>query len=891
MTGDRPPSPPGLPRALLRLSLGRDAYEIVAGDLDEGFHADAARFGSGAARRRYWRQAIASIGAYWRPAADPRPAPTPTPRGTMMETLVQDLKSGLRQVRHRPGFTVAIAGTLAVGIAATATVFGLVNALVLRPLPYANPSQVVFLLGWDTREDRMRFNVRYGDAVDLAAQVDALDSVAVYRGWDANLTGSGLPELAQGYRVSPNTFELLGTGAAQGRTFVEADVADGTSRLVVLSHGLWARRFGGDPTMVGKTIAIDGADHVVTGVMPADFEFPVFNFKGDLWAPLIASPEWTPAAREQSPSVVAIARLGAGSSLEQAQEQASAVMAQVARDHPDNYADIGVRVTPMAALGAEQAAPAFVVLGLAVWLLLLVACANAANLQFARSLARGREIAVRAALGASRARLMRQFVIESSIIALAGGVLGAGLTWLALDRLRKALPDFILRVAPGAAQIRLDADVLIFAMLVSLGTVLFFGLLPAWRIARPGLADALRSGGRTTGDSVRHRLRSGLVVGEVAVSVVLLVTTLLLARSAGNLSRTDPGFDKERLLAFSLSLPQNRYADAPAREALFNRVAERLEAYPGVTRVGLVNRLPFSTSNETTRFRIDGLERPDGQPFRAGLRFVNDGYVEALGLRIVQGRGLDRGDGTGLRPVVVNEAFVREVLRDQPVLGRSFRFDADTDNPRPIVGVVSDVLHWSLSDAAEPEVYAHFAQAPAATMTFALRTDGEPAALVPSIRAEVAALEPSLPIFNVAPMDRMVRDSYLAQEMASVSLVVFGVSSLALTALGLHGLLAFVVGLRRQEIGIRVALGATRRAVGGMVVRQSLWLTAVGLVIGLGLAMAASQGLGSFLFGVSPLDAASYAGAALVIGAVAIVASWLPARRALAVDPVTTLRD
>ncbi len=577
MTG-RPPTPPALAAWLLRLWLGSDTAEVITGDLNESFERDVRTLGRLRARARYWRLACASIAACWRPEsrAPSRLDAAPSSRAVTSGWL-QDLRYGARQLRERPGFSLSVAATLALGIAATTTVFGLINALVLRPLPYADPGRVVFLLGWDTQADEMRFNLRYVDAADLAARVPSLDDVAVYRGLSATLAGGAAPERVQAYRVTPNTFDLLGVDAALGRTFTGADVEAAGDHIAVLSHGLWMRRFGGDPGIVGRTIDINGANHTVAGVMPATFEFPVFNFKGDLWTPLVVTPEWTPAARDRSPTVVAIGRLAPDATLDEAQTAAATVMAQIAERSPDTNAGRGVRLTPMGQLGTEQGGPAFAVLAVAVVLLLLVACTNAANLQLARGLSRGREIALRSALGASRWRVIRQLIVESVLLAATGGAIGAWLAWFALEGLRGAMPEFVTRVLPGVDLIRLDGTALAFTAIVSISTVVVFGLVPAWRSVRPNHEGLLRAGGRGVTDPGRQRLRSALIVGELAVSVALLVATVLLARTAFNLSTADPGFDKDRVLAFSLSLPSTRFPDAVDRERTYDRILERVQ--------------------------------------------------------------------------------------------------------------------------------------------------------------------------------------------------------------------------------------------------------------------------------------------------------------------------
>ncbi len=887
------PHPPRIAKWLLTCLVQKDAREIVMGDLNEAFTGDLKGRGAAAARRRYTRLALASIAAHWRPAWRQTGIVNTPGLSARLPGVAQDIVYGVRAARHRPGFAFSVAATLAVGIAATTMVFGLVNALVLRPLPYADPSHLTFLLGWDTRQDQMRFQLRYADAAEIASRVSAIEDMAIYRGWDANLTGGGLPERTLAYRVSGNMFGLLGVPAALGRTFSDADLAQGNDRLVVLSHGLWARRFGADPTLVGRSISLNGNEHLVVGIMPADFEFPIFNFKGDLWTPLLVTPEWSQVARSRSPSVVAIGRLSKDSSLEATQAAAAAVMDEVAESFPDTNAGRGVRLTRMGELGTEQARPAFLVLAVAVGLVLLVACANAANLLLARGMTRGREMALRSALGASRFRLIRQLVVESAVLALAGGVMGTALAWLALEGLRGSLPDFVVKVLPGVEFIRLDGTVLLFTVAVSLGTVFIFGLLPAIRAVRTNLSDSLKSSGHTVVDPSRQWLRRGLIVGEVAFSVALLVATGLLARAAHNLTTADPGFDKERLLAFSVTLPALQFPDASDRGSHYDRLLTELGALPGVTGAGLVNTLPFSTSNESVALTVDGVASPQGEPERADFRLVNEGYFDALGITIVEGRNVRQADGQGSVPgVVVNRTFAKRYFGEASPLGRIIRIDdRGQAQAATIVGLVTDVQHWVLSEAATPEIYAHYSRDPRRTMSVALRTDGDPSALIPSARTQAAAIDPTVPIYDVQTMSRMVANSHIAQNMASSALVVFGLSALVLTALGLHGLLAFMVGLRAREIGVRVALGASRRSVMGLVLGQSMRLALAGLLLGLAMAAVAARGLATLLFGVGPGDPLSYLGAALVVGAVALLASWIPTRRALRVLPMTALRE
>ncbi|HUF47410.1 MAG TPA: ABC transporter permease, partial [Vicinamibacterales bacterium] len=616
--------------------------------------------------------------------------------------------------------SIAVAGTLALGIGATTTVFGLTNALLFKPLAYAEPDRVVFLLGWNTEADQMAFQMRFVDAQDLSSRMTGLSGAAVYRGWDANLGDGGLPERLQAYAVSIETFRILGVPAAVGRTFDSSDAA-GDGRVVLISHGLWVRRFAADPSIVGRPVSLNGRAHTVLGVMPASFEFPVFNFKGDAWTPLQPDPSWTAAARAGSPSVVAIGRLADGVTVEAAQAEAAGIMAQLTHDHPDANASRGVRVVPMGQLGREQAGPAFAVLGAAALLVLLISCTNAASLELARGFARSREVSVRAALGGSRGRLVRQFLLQSVWVALAGGAAGTVLAWFALEGLRGALPDFVARVMPGSDLMRIDAAGLVFACAASLATVLVFGALPAWRATSVRASDALSASGRGTTGGQRTWLRSGLVVAQVALAAALLVMTALLARTAQHLASADPGFDKDRVLAFSVSLPAARYATAIDVATFYDRLLDRLATLPGVTAAGVVNTLPFSTSNEGVAFTVAG----DDTPQRADYRTVSPRYLEALGVRTVAGRAFTVSDDRADADVaLVNEAFARRYYPTGPALGRVLRLDDGAGTPVTIVGVTGDAQHWTLSDSVAPAIFVPSARGPGSRRSVAVRTDG-----------------------------------------------------------------------------------------------------------------------------------------------------------------------
>jgi putative ABC transport system permease protein len=899
--GQRRATPPVVARAVLWMALDRGAFEVVCGDLEEEFAAAvSAGLRLSAARRSFWRDVLSSIGAAWRGEAtawrrgDGLP-PEPERGGPLRRILsagLQDLRYAGRQLRRSPGFTLAAAGTLGLGIAATTTVFTLVNALVLRPLPYRDSARVAFLLAWDTRQNEMLFNMSAADAADLATLTDAFSGVAVYRGWNANLSGgSALPERVQAYRVSANTFGLLDVPAALGRTFAADAGGRVDAHQVVLSHGLWMRRFGADPSIVGRTIDLNGEAHTVVGVMPAVFEFPVFNFKGDLWTPLDES-SLAALPRGESPSVVAVARLGDGTDVGSAQAAADGLMTRLAATYPETNAGRSVHVVPMGSMGADQSRPAFAIMSAAVLVVLLVACVNVANLLLARGLSRGREFALRAALGAGRGRLFRQVLVEGLLLSVLGGTVGLGLGWWSIERLRRSLPDFVLRVLPGVDAIRLDSTAMAFTAAVSLLTVLVFGLLPAWQAGRLRLVEALKTDGRATGPgrSRRRWLRGGLVAAEIAVSVSLLITTGLLGRSAHKLLTARPGFDAGRLLTLNVALPRERYPAYAERQRFFEQYAARLRSLPGVDAVGMVNALPFSTSDEATDFTIEGRTPAEVPPPTAGLRVIGGEYFRALGVPVLFGRDFSSTDErTDANAVIVNLAFVQKYFDGTAgdALGHRVRIERLTTT---VVGVVGNVQHSALWTPARPEIYLPYSVSPRAMMSLAVRTRRDPSTLAVEVRRAAAEVDPAQAIYDVAPMTRLVANSFLPQSLASSMMTIFGAVAAFLAALGLYGLLAFAVRQRTAEIGVRVALGASHASVLGLVFRQALGLVAGGLVVGGALTALTARGLTSLLFGVGAFDPLTYAGTAALLVLIALAAAYLPARRALQIDPVLAIR-
>ena len=811
-----------------------------------------------------------------------------------MGTLWQDLRYGARMLTRNPGFTAVAVLTLALGIGANTAIFSVINAILLRPLPYHDPGRVMFVLGWDLRRDAMRFNVSFPDFLDLREQNQVFDQMAAHRYWSVNLTGLEQPERLQGYRVTTNVFSLLGIEPFLGRTFLPDEGQPGTNRVVVLNHGLWKRRFGSDPEVIGRELTLHGQDYTVIGVMPPKFEYPQLNFKGDLWVPLPFNPGQARANRSSSFGVVAVARLKPGLPVQQAQAEIDTLCRRLEQQYPDTNANLGVRVIPMHEMLVRPFRLALLMLMGAVAFVLLIASANVTNLLLARHVARQKEFAIRAALGAGRLRLIRQLLAESLLLSLLGGGLGVLLALWSVDLMRASIPEFIVRAMPSVLEIGIDKQALAFTLLLSLLTVLVFGLVPAVRASRLDLREALQEGGRSSTDSGRHRLRSLLVVSEVALSLVLLVGAGLMIRSFGNLLKVNPGFDSENVMAMNVSLPRDRYPGPRQITAFFRAVLERIAALPGVQSAGVVNTLPLSTSNATSAFTIEGGPAPaPGEIPRTDFRIITPDYFQAMGIPLMKGRRFTEGDDEAAPDVVIiNQALARRYFPDEDPISRRIRFGRPGSQGMwlEIVGIIGDVRHWDLISAPQAEAYVPLQQSPQRNMTVVLRAATDPTGLATAVRSEIQSVDPNQPVFNIKTMEEILARSLLPQTFPMALMAIFAGLALLLAAVGIYGVISYSISRRTHEIGIRMALGAQPRDIFKLVVGQGMVLTLAGVGVGLAASFALTRFLQSLLFGVSATDPATFAGVALLLAAVALLACYLPARRATKVDPMVALR-
>jgi predicted permease len=875
---------------VMRVLLPRDLREAIIGDLEEEWNLSARP-----ARLRFWSLAIRSVITCWtaRRFASVRSAAYEPPRkgDAQMLSLLQDTRYGLRLMRRNPGFTLAAVATLALGIGANSAIFSLINVLSLKPLSYRDSSRVAFVLGWDVDEG-MRFNLRLADYIDLQQRSQSLEAFAAYTYLSANLMGGDVPERVQAYRITANTLAMLGVPAALGRIFEPGDAIAGHDDVAVISHGLWQRRFGGDAAVIGRRVVLNGRPHTIVGVMPPRFEFPVFNFKGDLWIPWLM----TDAARGQASagqSATVVSRLRSDVPYERAQAELDTIMRSLAAQYPGTNRGLGVRLTEMGRLDDEQVRPAMTILLVTVSMVLLLACANVANLLLARGVSRYRELAVRAAVGASRWRIGRQLLVESLLLALAGGATGVLLATLGLRALLSALPEMVLTTAPNISELGVDTVTLLYTTVISLLTSLAFGLVPAWRAAHGHAQDGLKEAAAAGGSRGTRRLRTVLVVAEVTLSTMLLVAAGLLVRSYDGLKRVQPGFAPDGVLTLALTLPDYKYSDDPKRLQFYEQTLDRIQRLPGARSAAYVNVLPFSTYDRGIRLIVGGEPPPEpGREPSVSFRIASPQYLETLRIQLVEGRPFDGRDvADGARVALVNRTLVRRLFGGQSPIGRRVRTDRSQDAPwTTIVGVVGDVHHSELSRAPDPEIYVPMSQATPSMMMLAVRSDSRPEDLIGSVRAEIQAVDPGQPVYHVKTMDQLVGDSMMTRTTSAGLMALFSLLALLLAAVGVYGVVAYGVSQQTREFGLRIALGATPRDLLSAVLRQGLMMVGAGVALGSIVAFVTSRFIAGALFGIGPGDPVTYASAAGLLIATGLAACAVPAWRASRVQPVMALR-
>jgi putative ABC transport system permease protein len=811
-----------------------------------------------------------------------------------MNTLLQDLRYGLRMLAKSPGSTLIAVLALGLGIGANSAIFSVVNAVLLRPLPYQDPERLVVV--WETKLNKgiLQEYVSPPDYRDWVEQNRAFDRMAALRTQPAVLTGGQLPERVETALISPSAFEMLGVKAARGRTFFGGEDRPGQNRVAVLSHGLWQRRFGGDPGVLGQAVTVDGNSFTIVGVTPPDFH--LLDTPSELWLPYTLDNKEENENQRGFRTLRVIAHLKPGVSLDQAQSEMRSIEDGLARKYPDLDTGWSTKVVPLRdQLVGDVRATLWTLLA-AVVFVLLIACANVANLLLARAGSREKEIALRAALGAKPGRLVRQLLTESVLLGLAGGVLGLLLAAWSVSILGRFCPANL----PRMNEIGIDWRVLAFTLAVSILTGIVFGLAPAAGSVRSDLNSILKTSGRgTTASRARAQLRNALVVAEIASCVVLLTGAGLLIRSFVRLQSVNPGFRPDHVLTMQLTLPEARYSGWKVA-AFYRQLLERLQALPGVQVAGIARNLPLSGVDASLNFTVENrpVEASAEQP-RAKFRAASADYFAAMGIPLMKGRYLDRSDGEKTAGVaLINNTLARRLWPNEDPLGKRIKAGFDDSVWCTIVGVVGDVKHTGLDAAVNPETYYHYLQVPPALMTFVegtmtvvLRTNAEPTAMVAAARGEVRNMDADLAVFNVKTMQELVDGSVAQPRFRTLLLGVFAGVALVLAAIGLYGVIAYSVTQRTNELGVRMALGAQRSDVVKLVVGQGGRMAAIGVGIGLVAAFPLMRIISSkLLFAVNASDPVTYAGTALLILAVALVASYIPALRAVKVDPVVALR-
>lgn len=804
-----------------------------------------------------------------------------------MENLLRDIRFGLRMLVARPAFTAVAVLTLGLGIGANTAIFSVVNSVLLRPLPYADPDRLVYLEGADLRDGTKGGSICPPDFLDYRRENQVFERLAAFQSMSFTVTGDGGDaERLTAARVSAGFFETFGVAPiGAGRTFSSDEEQDGRNGVVVISYGLWQRRFGGDPGVLGRNILINGQKAAIVGVMPASFQFPR---ETEVWSPIAFNTPQTSVRRYHF--LNAVGRLKPGVSLSQAQADMTRIARDLSKQYPESNLNYGIGLTLFAERIIGQMRQTLLILLAAVGFVLLIACANVANLMLARSAARQREVAIRSALGASRGRVIRQLLTESVLLAMAGGAVGLLLAVWGVDSLVALGPQTLAR----AGKVTADGRVLGFTLLISLVTGVLFGLAPALAASKLNLTDALKEGSKGSESVSRHRLRSLLIVSEVALSLILLVGAGLLIRSFMRLSQVDPGFNPSHLLTMQVALTRTSYPEAAQRVAFFKELISRVEALPGVEAAGTVSELPLSGQENDTFFTIEGKPAVafGSTENDANVRTVSTDYFRAMGISLISGRSFSERDTLDAPKVIlINEAFARRYLPGEDPIGKRMTIDYAAGFSGEIIGVVRSVNHTSLQQPVRSsEMYVSDLQAPPFGMNLVVRAGGDPARLTSAIRAQAHAIDNDVPLYNVKTMERRVAEGETETRFRTLLLAIFAGVAVLLAAIGIYGVISYSVTQRTHEIGIRIALGAERRHVVRLVVGQGMIHALVGIALGLCGAFAVTRLMASVLFQVSATDPVVFGSISVLLGAIAFLACYIPARRALRIDPMVALR-
>jgi putative ABC transport system permease protein len=805
-----------------------------------------------------------------------------------MDTLSQDIRYALRRLLKSPGFAAVVILTLGLGIGANSAIFSVVNGVVFRSLPYPQPDRLIRL--FQVGDDGGLATFTPMNYLDAQAGMHSLASSAALTGAGYTLTSDGEPERVDGAETSASFFDVLGVSPAMGRGFLPDENQPGKTHVAVISHGLWTRRFNADPGILGRSVLLNSEPYTIVGVMPEGFSYPT---KRDVWTPLEYDTEFTQQSRGAWYLSI-IARLKPEATVEQAAGEVAAIGRRLETEFPETNLNVKMTAVGLHSYITGDIKPKLLVLLAAVGFVLLIACANVANLLLARAAAREGEIAVRAALGAGRARLMRQLLTESVVLAIGGGLLGLLFAVLGTKLLLSLQPAGI----PRLDVVRVDGAVIAFTAAIAIATGVLFGMIPAFQATRGDLVGSLKEGGKGALASRRAgRMREGLVIAEIALAVMLLAGAGLLMRSFARLQSVNPGFRTGESLTFRTALPAAAYREEAQRASFYQRAIERISALPGVTTVGAISGLPLSGTSFGFTFTIEGDPPPrPGEEPAMQTRVVTPGFFKAMDVPLLRGRGFAATDNAASPQVVLlNEAAVKRFFPSSNPIGRRIELGWGRGPGRPsnggeVVGVVGSVKQFGLDEVEQPEIYIPHAQQPMAGMTYVVHTAVEPTTLAGAVRRELKALDPSLPVTALEPLEAVVARSISQPRFYMLVLGIFAAVALVLASIGIFGVVSYAVAQRTREMGIRIALGATRERVMRMVLGNAMRLAVIGVVVGTFAAVAVSRTLATLLFDLSPTDPMTYVVVGVGLSFVALMASYLPAWRATRVDPVVALR-
>ncbi len=804
-----------------------------------------------------------------------------------MSTFWQDLRYGLQVLRKNPGFTAVAVITIALGIGANTTIFSSMNAVVFEPFSFPDQERLVAVMERNLDVGIQRGSIAPGNYHDWSEQSQSFDRLIAISQTYFDITDSDQLERFAGYKVTPGFFETLGASAAHGRTFLPEEQQAGSHRVVVLKHSLWQSRFGANPEIINQTITLNREPYTVIGVMPEEFNFP-FN-AGEMWSPLVFEPK--DRTDRGSHYLQVLGRLKPGVSLEQARQDLNGVAERAAELYPETNAGRRVHVMSMTEDAVRGARPYAPILLASVGFVLLIACANVANLLLVRSSSRHKEIAIRLAMGATRFRLVRQLMTESLLLALAGGALGLLMAVWGVEGLATGIPESFSRFIPGWHKLEIDKSALVFTLIISVFTALLFGLLPALQATKMNLNEALKEGGKGySGKSARNRTRSILVVSEVALSMVLLIGAGLMIRSFVEVLRSDLGLDPNGVLTMQVSLPSEKYSPPEQRINFYQQLLSRVETLSDVTKAGAISHLPMGGSSTWRELLSAGQTQfVKGRQPAIDYRVVTPGYFDAVGTPILKGRnftGKEKADGP--RVVMVNEAFAKRFFAGDEAIGQQLKFD--DGKPIEIIGVTKNVMNDDFDNLAEPTIFGAYNQEPFRGMFLVVRSGSDPGPITSAVRVEVSNIDKTLPVFNVKPMRQLMNERLSPKRLATFTFLVLAVIALALAAVGIYAVMSYAVSQRTHEIGIRMALGARPGNILQLVIRYGLTLTLIGLAIGLAGAFAMTRAMANVLYGVTSTDALTFAGISFLLALIALLACYIPARRATRVDPMVALR-